>query len=84
MKVILTQYEHRPIGFSQIRLNFIKDEGGFDYNSFYWKINGLIQGRWELPYEVTNLNHPLNIEKELKRFDDFIRSKYSDSPELQG
>lgn len=78
MKRIFAIYEHTRVGFPHVILKWHEMNG--KQVSPYMVINGVIKPwSWELGLDETNC-----IERELRRFDEYVGQVYSNNIAVQG
>ena len=80
MKLTFATYEHTCIGFPKVKMKFTFD--GLNYVWPYLTVDGVMQ-HWGWEHSLVKVPTG-QIERELKRFDDWVRKTYADKPEYQG
>lgn len=84
MKTVFAKYEHTAIGFPGVVLKFTEEHGNPIEDAIV-VTNGVIVCAWNWQYHVQSareLQQPGN--KELERFDNWVRNRYKDDLSVQG
>jgi hypothetical protein len=77
MKCIFATYEHTCIGFGKVVLKWHVNDGKM--GTAYVVVKGIIEGNWTWtnPYPL-----PF-IDFELKKFDDYVRNRFTNDASVQ-
>ena len=78
MRLTFAVYEHTTIGFPHVKLKWTVEEG--KWAPGYVTEHGIIKGPWTWEF---NQEHPC-AEREMKRFDDWVRLSYKNDISVQG
>jgi len=80
MKTTFAQYEHSTIGFPHVKLKWFEENGKWS-EGYVTKLLVI-----ETPWIWKHSHHfsSQNISEELKRFDDYVRARFSKDASVQG
>lgn len=82
MKQTSASYEHSRIGYPGVKLKWFEEDG--KVISKYITVAGIIEP-WSWSYESEKHKDFFpNLERELKRFDDYVLRVYENNLQLQG
>jgi len=82
MKQTLALYEHSTIGFPKIVLKFSIKNSSELCKDPYFTVHGVMT-KWNWAAHLDNC-FEYDLEKQIKRFDEFIRATYANNISVQG
>jgi len=83
MRQTLAFYEHSTIGFPGVVLKFsIQDEFKLNTDA-YFSVHGIIKGEWTWANSLDSC-FEYDVQKQLERFDSWVRLNYANDVTVQG